>query len=83
VRSGDGGHVVRDDVGDVVCVLNETALALWQLCDGETDPSEMVEAILQLADADESTVESDVVRGLTELVDAGLITWRHDDAAQI
>jgi hypothetical protein len=47
-------------------VLNETALALWELCDGGTTADEMVSAICVLFDADRRVIAADVQRILRE-----------------
>jgi len=56
-------------------VLNETASALWELCDGATTPQEMVAAICLLFDADEWVIEADVERMLREFESRHLIEW--------
>jgi hypothetical protein len=56
-------------------LLNETALAIWDLCDGETTPQEMVEAICQLCGMHPDVVSEDVARILSEFEDAGLVVW--------
>ncbi len=68
------GNVVRVDAD--VHVLNDTALALWELCDGRTSAAEMVDSICQLFGAPRATVEADVARTLDDLAGAGLVTWR-------
>lgn len=59
-------------------LLNETALAIWDLCDGETSAAEMVEAICQLCSMHPDVVEEDVDRILREFEDAGLVVWVPD-----
>ena len=56
-------------------LLNETALAIWDLCDGATKPQEMVEAICQLCGMHPDVVGEDVARILAEFEEAGLIAW--------
>lgn len=56
-------------------LLNETALAIWDLCDGETHPQEMVEAICQLCGMHPDVVGEDVARILLEFEEAGLVVW--------
>lgn len=72
---GDGVHVLRRRDGYVEYVLNETALALWQLCDGRTGPDEMVDSACELFDADREVVAADVRRALAAMTDAGLLEW--------
>jgi len=55
--------------------LNETALALWQLCDGSTSVDEMVSAISLLFDLPLETIEQDVNAALATMTDLGVIVW--------
>jgi pyrroloquinoline quinone biosynthesis protein D len=57
-REGDA-HIVWDPVGGPAHLLNETALAIWQLCDGETSPQEMVAASCMLFAVDPDQVAQD------------------------
>lgn len=57
-RSGSAKLV--DQAGDQVLGLNETALAIWDLCDGQTSIDEMVEAITAAFPVDESEARTDV-----------------------
>ena len=65
VRSADGTRHL----------LNDTALALWELCDGHIHPNEMVDAICALFDATEVMVAPDVGRLLDEFTRLGLVDW--------
>jgi hypothetical protein len=56
-------------------VLNETASALWELCDGETGSDEMVSAICLLFDADQTVIANDVHRTLREFEHRRLLEW--------
>ncbi len=55
--------------------LNNTALALWELCDGVTTVDEMVNAIDSFFNADRDVIRHDVEATLRELADLGFITW--------
>lgn len=70
-----GRHALFDARGDRVHLLNETAFALWQLCDGMTSPEEMAAGICDLFDEGAATVMADIDRALTELSERGLIEW--------
>ena len=59
-----------------VHLVNEEAAAIWGLCDGETEPDEMIEAICEISGAPRGVVEEDVGRILTEFEEAHLITWK-------
>ena len=64
--------VLPDDAG---VVLDPTALALWELCDGETTVQEMTLAVCALYDATPETVEPDITGVLVRLEAAGLLEW--------
>ncbi len=57
-------------------MLNATAFALWELCDGITTPEEMVDAICTLFGLPHGAAERDVELGLADLTRAGLVDWR-------
>lgn len=54
-------------------LLNGTAAAIFELCDGLTPVSGMVEEILGVLSADPETVRADVQRIVGELARMGLI----------
>lgn len=54
-------------------VLNPTAFALWQLCDGETTVEEMVEAVVQLFLITREQAARDVSAAVQRMRGAGLI----------
>ena len=53
--------------------LNPTALALWELCDGHTAVTEMVDAVCVLFEVDPARARDDVETALREMVSAGVI----------
>jgi hypothetical protein len=55
-------------------VLNDTAFALWELCDGDTTVREMVDAVTVLFAAPDDQLEHDVTAALDHLLSAGLIS---------
>ena len=65
--------VLVDDDGVEQCVLNDTALALWELCDGETRPEEMARAVCEAFSVPQPVAEEDVERVLVRLSEAGLL----------
>lgn len=73
-RSGSENAVVEPGSG-TVHMLNDTAMAIWQLCDGETRPEEMIEAICQLSSLHPDVVTEDVQRILLDFQQVGLIEW--------
>ncbi len=71
-RVGDGVILV-DGTGAEVCVLNETAFALWQLCDGATSPSEISAAVSAAVGLDGPTARLEVTAALAELRRSGAL----------
>lgn len=64
-----------DPAGRTLHVLNGMALALWELCDGETTVSEMVAAACSLFEGDEDAVRRDIEGALALFTQAGLLVW--------
>jgi hypothetical protein len=54
-------------------LLNGSALAIWELCDGSTSVDEMAHAIAELTSMDLSDARRDVVSAIQALSDLGLI----------
>jgi PqqD family protein of HPr-rel-A system len=73
--------ILFDPESEDVHFVNTTAAAIWELCDGQTEEAEMVEAICQLTGMPYEMVEEDVSALLQELDAAGLITWSDDAPA--
>jgi hypothetical protein len=67
--------VYNPGTGDVY-LLNDTALAIWDLCDGETKPEEMMSAICEATSLPPEVVAEDVERILLEFDHAELIDWQ-------
>jgi hypothetical protein len=57
----------------VALALNPTALALWELCDGQTAVAEMVDAVCVLFEVEPARARTDVETALAEMVEAGVI----------
>jgi hypothetical protein len=74
-RRRRSGAALLDPANARLHVVNYTALAIWQLCDGETDPEEMVDAVCELSGLPREVAAEDVRNALTEFDAAGLITW--------
>lgn len=64
--SDTDGELLVDAGGQPVVRLNETAAALWELCDGDTQVVEIAVAVRDLVGQDDVTGE--VVRALEDLV---------------
>jgi hypothetical protein len=78
-RDGALVDVLVDDSGDAFR-LNDTAYALWELCDGTTTVGEMVEAASELFAAPPDVLRHDVTAALQLLTDAHLIQVHNRDA---
>ena len=56
-------------------MLNTTAMAIWVLCDGDTDPDEMVDAICELSGLAARGRRGGCRRILLQFEEAGILTW--------
>lgn len=74
VRQEAAGTVVQRLDESAEAILNPTAFALWELCDGTTSVAEMVEAVCQLFDINPGKAATDVADGLRQLRHAGLVS---------
>lgn len=74
-QAGDENAVYTPSSGEVY-LMNETALAIWHLCDGATSPQEMVDVVCEVTRMHPDVVVEDVNRILTDFEQAGLIEWR-------
>jgi hypothetical protein len=75
IRQVEGETSIFDPETQAVHLLNDTALAIWEQCDGQTLPSEMVAAICELSALPEDVVTEDVARVLDGLDRSGLLRW--------
>lgn len=77
VRQTDTENAVYDPETSAVHLLNETAWAIWELCDGDTSADEMIDAICEVSHMHRDVVSEDVSRVLEEFDRSGLLTWVH------
>ena len=75
LRSVGGEHAVFDPVSKGLYMLNETARAIWELCDGDTTADEMVMAICEVSGLPPDVVAEDVHRTLSEFDRLGMLEW--------
>lgn len=68
------GRSALEQDGRPLVELDPMALALWELCDGETTVGEMVRAAGLLFDAPEHVLRSDISLALVSLRDAGFLS---------
>jgi hypothetical protein len=73
VRRGSDDTAVFNSKTETLHILNTSALAIWELCDGSTTGNEMAGAIAELTDLDTDAASADVATALDELVQRGLI----------
>ena len=75
---GSDGWTLYERDTDSLHVLNESAHAIWELCDGETTPEEMAAAIAEVTGIGLDQAGSDVEEALGKLRELGLV----DDGRQ-
>jgi PqqD family protein of HPr-rel-A system len=75
LRQAGDENAVYDPSTGAVHLLNASALAIWDLCDGETQPEEMIAAICTISGLPPDVVAEDVERVLTQFEDVGIIVW--------
>ena len=73
-RRDSGTLTIEDATGARRYEVNATALAVWDLCDGRTSATEMIDAMASIFDAPRHVVERDVVSVLDHLASLGLIS---------
>jgi coenzyme PQQ synthesis protein D (PqqD) len=76
LRQSGQENAVFDPETSALHLLNATATAIWVLCDGETTPDEMVEAICELSGLPGEVVTEDVRRILLQFEEADILMWR-------
>ena len=73
VRRGSEDTAVYNPETAVLHRLNPSALAIWELCDGDTTVTEIIEAVFEVTDATSERATTDVVATLGDLRRAGLL----------
>jgi len=79
LRDEDTRSVLIDVERGTTHVLNPTARAIWELCDGTTTLDELVDAICQVFSVSHGVALRDVAAVLAQLEEAGLVAWASDD----
>lgn len=69
----DGMTTIYQPDSDSLHALNDTALAIWELCDGETTVDEMALAIAKLTGLPIEAATRDVTTTVNALRDLGLV----------
>ena len=75
LRQSETENAIYDPDADEVHLLNATAVAIWTLCDVETSPTEMIQAVCDLSGLPSDVAEEDVMRALLQFEHAGILTW--------
>ena len=75
LRTSGEENAVYDPATGGLHLLNETARAIWELCDGETTPDEMVTAICEVSGLHPEVVAEDVHRTLAEFESLRILNW--------
>jgi len=71
-REIDGNFTIYDKENDSVMVLNDSASAIWRLCDGRTGSAIAAELASGFA-AGPDEIERDVASVLEQLTESGLL----------
>lgn len=74
VRRGGDETAVYDPESGRLCTLNASALALWELCDGDTTAAEMSEAVSELTAVGSDAASRQVIGTLEALYEQDLIS---------
>ncbi len=69
----DDNVALYDDVGQLLILLNTSAAAVWELCDGETTVDDMVQTLAEAHGEDATVIAGDVRRTVRKLADLGLV----------
>jgi Coenzyme PQQ synthesis protein D (PqqD) len=69
----DDNVAVYDDVGQLLILLNTSAAAVWDHCDGTTTIDDMVRQLAAAHPADAAEIGEDVRQTVRKLVELGLV----------
>lgn len=79
LRDEDTRSVLVDERHATTHILNPTARAIWELCDGTTTLDELVNAICEVFSVPHGEALRDVAAVLGQLEAAGLVDWSVDE----
>lgn len=71
--SEDGAWSVYNKETDTLHLLNDSARAIWELCDGQTSSEEMAQAVSQLTGLGQREAREDIDATLEKLSSLGLV----------
>jgi hypothetical protein len=69
----DDNVAVYDDVGQLLILLNTSAAAVWERCDGATTLQDMARALVAAHPGDEADIAEDVRQTVGKLAELGLV----------
>ena len=69
----DDNIAVYDDVGQLMILLNSSAGAVWNLCDGSTTVASMVRVLSETYPGEAAVIGDDVRQTLRKLAEIGLV----------
>jgi hypothetical protein len=69
----DDNVALYDDVGQLLIMLNSSAAAIWESCDGTTTVDDMVVQMTAAHPDDAAVIGEDVRQTLGKLVELGLV----------
>lgn len=70
----DDNLALYDEAGQFLILLNASATAVWELCDGATTPDDMVRLLTGRHPEQAAAIEDDVRLTLGKLTELGLVT---------
>lgn len=76
-KHGEEVAVFNPDT-ETLTLMNPSAFAIWELCDGATTPAEMADAVAELASVAGDQARADVEKALEELGELGLVEVSHE-----
>jgi Coenzyme PQQ synthesis protein D (PqqD) len=69
----DDNLALYDDVGQLLILLNTSAAAVWERCDGRTTVDDMVEALAVAHGTHTEDIAEDVRQTVAKLAELGLV----------
>ena len=69
----DDNLALYDDVGQLLILLNRTAAAVWERCDGSTTVEDIARSLSEIHDAAPDVVGEDVRQTVRKLAELGLV----------
>jgi PqqD family protein of HPr-rel-A system len=80
-RIGDEIVLIKDD-GKATHVLNKTAAAIWEMCDGEHNLDEIANRMCERFDVSFEEVRGDIEEIIDRLMQAGILSQSGEPPAE-